>query len=106
MTTPLIYIALIIFFIFIFWAFRQLIATTRKMGIKRIMDSRLESYVLFIVNYKKGQEAEKQGEKKKAKSYYERALSFLAKDENRDELLEKSVSELKKKITELGDADQ
>jgi len=101
MNNLLIYVALFVFFIFIFWASRELLTTTKKMGIKNIRDNQLKNYVLFIVNYKKGEAAEARGDKEEAKSYYERALSFLLQDRRKDELCEKNISELKRKIAEL-----
>ncbi len=100
-TQEVVFLSALILVLFIVWLALKLHVRVRRTRAKEIRKLNLASYVTFINNYKRGEEAEERGSLAEALRCYRRALENLKEDVVSDDLTRETSSELEDKIAAL-----
>jgi hypothetical protein len=96
-------LALFVLVMLIIWIALNVNIFVRKKKMKAIrgQNKSLGNYVTFVHNFKHGEEEEKKGNTKIALMYYNKALEILENEEEKDELVQETIEEVKEKIASL-----
>ena len=100
-TQEVVFLSALILVLFIVWLALKLQVRVRRTRAREIRKLNLASYVTFINNYKRGEEAEGRGSPAEALRCYRRALESLREDVVSDDLTRETTSELEDKIAAL-----
>lgn len=101
MYRDVILLSALIVVLFVIWLALKLSIRVRRAHARQIKGLNLASYVTFVNNFNRGEEAEKRGDRQDALRYYRRALLNLEEEENPDKLTLETIAEVQAKIEAL-----
>lgn len=101
MHRDLVFMVSLVAVLFIVWVALKVSIRVRKARADQIRKTNLAGYVMYVNNFNKGEEAEQRGNKREALRCFKRALASLELEQERDDLLEGAISEVKSRIAAL-----